>query len=586
MLEGRCLLSAFPVLNFLDSGPGSLREAILAANSEPGADLISFAPAARDGSIALTGGQLNITDDLTIDGPGANHLTVSGNNSSRVFSISGGTTDVELSGLTIADGMATGTTVVGPSGSVTMGGGILNSGGNLTVSQVTLSNNRVVGFNGAGGAIASVLGATLSVEHGTFTGNRATGSNFGFGGGTGGGIFSDAGSTLIVAHSTFTGNQGIGSDGSAGRGGVGRGGAIDNRGSRATVSYSVFADNLASSGRGANGGPGQNGSLGGDAVGGAITNYDGSLLGPSAPAIMSVAHCAFTGNRALAGTGGNGGLGGNGGNGGMGIAGAIQNRGQGTAVLISDSTFTGNQALAGAGGSGGVGGNGGNGGDAPGGTITNASANLGVQNSRFTDNQASGGAGGSGGVGGNGGAGGNGTGGAINSRPAAPSPTILSTLTADRLTVDDNRTIGGAGGNRGVGGLRGGNGGAGMAGGIGNGFGGTGTISYATFIRNQATGGAGGLGGNGGVGQGGGIGVGPPNPVTSAPTTLTLLHSTIVNNRADGGAAGVGGIAGSGQGGGITNLSGGILYVDQFTNITGNHASTNDDDVFGVLTFI
>jgi hypothetical protein len=226
MLEGRCLLSAFPVLNFLDSGPGSLREAILAANSEPGADLISFAPAARDGSIALTGGQLNITDDLTIDGPGANHLTVSGNNSSRVFSISGGTTDVELSGLTIADGMATGNTVVGPSGAVTMGGGILNSGGNLTVSQVTLSNNRVVGFNGAGGAIASVLGATLSVEHGTFTGNRATGSNFGFGGGTGGGIFSDAGSTLIVAHSTFTGNQGIGSDGSAGRGGVGRGGAI------------------------------------------------------------------------------------------------------------------------------------------------------------------------------------------------------------------------------------------------------------------------------------------------------------------------------------------------------------------------
>ena len=84
-LEGRCLMSTFSVLNFLDSGPGSLREAIMAANSAPGADLIRFAPAARDGTIALTSGQLSITDDLTIDGPGANRLTVSGNNASRVF---------------------------------------------------------------------------------------------------------------------------------------------------------------------------------------------------------------------------------------------------------------------------------------------------------------------------------------------------------------------------------------------------------------------------------------------------------------------------------------------------------------------
>ena len=72
-------MSTFAVLNVLDSGPGSLREAIQAANSAPGADLIRFAPAARDGTITLTSGELSITDDLVLDGPGVNRLTISGN---------------------------------------------------------------------------------------------------------------------------------------------------------------------------------------------------------------------------------------------------------------------------------------------------------------------------------------------------------------------------------------------------------------------------------------------------------------------------------------------------------------------------
>jgi hypothetical protein len=42
----------------------------MSANVAPGADLIRFAPAARKGTITLTSGQLSITDDLTLDGPG------------------------------------------------------------------------------------------------------------------------------------------------------------------------------------------------------------------------------------------------------------------------------------------------------------------------------------------------------------------------------------------------------------------------------------------------------------------------------------------------------------------------------------
>ena len=67
-LEDRTVPSTFTVLNLADSGAGSLRQAILDANANPGADLIRFGPHARDGTVPLTGGELSITDSLTIDG--------------------------------------------------------------------------------------------------------------------------------------------------------------------------------------------------------------------------------------------------------------------------------------------------------------------------------------------------------------------------------------------------------------------------------------------------------------------------------------------------------------------------------------
>src|SRR3979490_1167114 len=43
ILEDRMLPSTFTVLNLADSGTGSLRQAVLAANAHPGADVIDFA---------------------------------------------------------------------------------------------------------------------------------------------------------------------------------------------------------------------------------------------------------------------------------------------------------------------------------------------------------------------------------------------------------------------------------------------------------------------------------------------------------------------------------------------------------------
>src|SRR4051812_13714976 len=66
-LEDRTVPSTLTVLNDHDSGPGSLRQAILDANAAPGPDTIVFANSVHQ--ITLTSGELGITTDLTIAGP-------------------------------------------------------------------------------------------------------------------------------------------------------------------------------------------------------------------------------------------------------------------------------------------------------------------------------------------------------------------------------------------------------------------------------------------------------------------------------------------------------------------------------------
>ena len=101
-LEDRTLLSTVTVTNNDDSGPGSLRAAIAAASS---GETINFAPSLRGQTITLTSGELDITQGLDIEGLGADQLSVSGNNSSRVFEVAAGL-NVTISGLTVTDGYA------------------------------------------------------------------------------------------------------------------------------------------------------------------------------------------------------------------------------------------------------------------------------------------------------------------------------------------------------------------------------------------------------------------------------------------------------------------------------------------------
>ena len=127
-----------------DGGDGiSLREAITAANNTAGVDVIEFAPQVK-GTISLTNGQLDVTDELTINGPGRNSLTVSGNQLSRVFNIE---STVSINNMTIADGLVLGEgSGFGSSLPGGMGGAVfVSSDGDLSLNRVTATKNQVNG---------------------------------------------------------------------------------------------------------------------------------------------------------------------------------------------------------------------------------------------------------------------------------------------------------------------------------------------------------------------------------------------------------------------------------------------------------
>src|SRR5437773_8289439 len=103
-LEDRWVPSTLTVLNNLDSGAGSLRAEIAAAHNS---DTIVFASRLNGQTITLTSGEVLISHNVTIAGPGAGPLTVtvSGNNTSRVFEVTKAGS-VTVSGLTISNGVA------------------------------------------------------------------------------------------------------------------------------------------------------------------------------------------------------------------------------------------------------------------------------------------------------------------------------------------------------------------------------------------------------------------------------------------------------------------------------------------------
>jgi hypothetical protein len=230
------LADTFTVTNLNNTGPGSLREAINAAEANAGAEEIMFADGVS-GTITLASTLPTVTDSegLTIDGGG--DVAVSGDDAVQVFVMSP-EAKLSLRNLTVSDGLA-----------FARGGGVFNGGGTLTVDGSTFSGNNSDLY---GGGIFNDDGGMLRVNGSTFSDNWA--SDYG------GGIFNDQGADFTLSDSTFSGNS---------TADVGAG--IANLGGAVGITGSTFSGNVS------------------DVTGGGITNEAGTL---------EVSNSTFSGNAA------------------------------------------------------------------------------------------------------------------------------------------------------------------------------------------------------------------------------------------------------------------------------------------------
>jgi len=212
----------FPVTNTNNNGPGSLRQAILDANAAVGANTITFDPSFSNTqrTIALAGEIVlanSVNSDVTIIGPGANFLTISGGGVGRIFYIPE-LPVVSISGMTLTQGNGTATSsgfggaiynagdltltgvIVTASTATSDAGGIyVGDGDRLTMDDSTVSNNTA-GRNGGGLYLED--GAFVTIRRSVISGNRANQPSASAGGG---GIYSDS-ATLQLVDSTISAN--------------------------------------------------------------------------------------------------------------------------------------------------------------------------------------------------------------------------------------------------------------------------------------------------------------------------------------------------------------------------------------------
>ena len=194
LLGSPAFAATFTVTTTVDGNDGvcdghcTLRDAVLEANALPGPDsvvipagsyLLSLAGAFEDA--ALTG-DLDLTDDVSLEGASASTTIVDGQGLDRVFHVRPGVT-ASIQDLTVEGGDS------GTSG----GGGISNQGA-LEVTDCVVSGN-LAGFGG--GLVQSIGAATLVITGTEISGNVAATN--------GGGIYSNA--TLTVSTSEISGNS-------------------------------------------------------------------------------------------------------------------------------------------------------------------------------------------------------------------------------------------------------------------------------------------------------------------------------------------------------------------------------------------
>lgn len=298
------------VTNTLNTGTGSLRQAIIGANAVAGDDTITFdLPGGVPHILELTEALPTLNSNIAIinDRPGDEGIVLgrssaTGTPNFRIFLIQPNAT-VTISGLRISGGVS-----VGAPGGSALGGGIRNDG-NLTLRNCIIQSNDAIGGNGTTGRGGDGQGGgiynngPLSLENCTFTGNVARGGSgvgTGRGGGGQGGALYNNGASVTIVRCSFDNNRAEGGDAAAGS--VGQGGAIRNDGTITMTSCALLSNKASSADDGQGGGAFNSGTL--------------SLVG-----------CTLNGNMAL-GT-----------NGGVGQGGGIRNDAAGTLNLTNSTLF-------------------------------------------------------------------------------------------------------------------------------------------------------------------------------------------------------------------------------------------------------
>ena len=345
------------VTSSFDSGPGSLRQVLTSANATSGASVIDLT--SLSGTIALNSPLPIITNDVTIIGPGATNLTLSGNNLYRVFFVDADGSAVTIKGLKIANGRAKGgnggSGTFGGGGGLGAGGGIFVNSGAVTLVGVDFENNSAIGGNGGvlgngGGGGGGLSGNGGNGQFfsggggGGYGGNGGSASNGGSGnsgagggggitgsGGNGGGVSGGGGGAIGDGQSGVNTSGGAGGTGGGGKGADYRGTGLPAHGESGLLyggggggAYGLvsgyFGGHGGSGGRYGGGGGGNNAGNGGNggefAGGGGVGCFDnyGSSLGQ----------------------GGNGGFGGGGGGGYRTAYGGFGGGGGGTAFTFGD----------------------------------------------------------------------------------------------------------------------------------------------------------------------------------------------------------------------------------------------------------
>jgi len=243
-------LAAPAVVNCLDHGAGSLRQAVIDNISSAPIDLTNLSCS----RITLTSGAINVQRAQLIQGPGPALLEIDGAHLDRVFTQTS-TQPLALYGLTVQNGYTD-----------TFGGGCIYTAGALQLKNTVVRNCHV---SDAGSTVATKGGGVL--VHGVLAAfNSAIIDNENYsalGNAFGGGALVDGGA--VLDHSTISGN--VVSNG----GSVAAAGGIDVSGGL-TMTYSTVADNHVY------GAPASPGSIGGIRAIGGATISQSTISGNSA----------------------------------------------------------------------------------------------------------------------------------------------------------------------------------------------------------------------------------------------------------------------------------------------------------------